>query len=617
MREHTTLKITAIIKTLFMLVGMVVMDVHLGGAQAVNSNIRIIRQQALEIKLDLSTQVLGLDILDDREDKDWSKIEGPLPFQKVEADLFPTIKSIRRDGTEFVSASILVAKAKQFDDGLFAVLEYLCQKGTESFVSKRELLQRVAESLKGLAKEKEINEKSLNYCRGFIVAAADLGGQQLAETKEVQIQAEQIKSDFLSNQLQSEPIGFYTWTKDLSKIFQQDRLLQKNIEADEKIRLLAKGLSKDNKTLTAYKTYLSFVETLTNPFPPEYCDLSKFQDIQKKKKYSFFPPSQAHETELIKRLYGNRPILDDFSLIDAFIQKIQEGKINLAPKEDSGWYDYQVYALEPFVNHGSMPEAKKLYFGNRYKQELIDLFKASISLTRETHIKQLEVPEIEMSEPLPSIKIYPELSIEPIATYYLRRAKSYGFIRKLLESTFGNSALKNAHRLTASGEVSKSLFKELLNMESLFYGAYQIVSQEIGMDIQPQERGEQAKEADEKYAREWIRTFTDDTDVRTDNRMMVPVFYDRLRKKTKVWVVLGYSVKPLSIWFSQKPKVTVTDVEGKRAKADIEFESTRKSLIYPVSAEIYVNKILNRSEFRSLCDRYKNQSAILNALRNL
>ena len=611
------MKITAIIKTLFILVGIVVMDVYLGGAQTVNSNIRIIHEQELEIKLDLSTQVLGLDIIDDREDKDWGELEGSLSFQKVEADLFPTIKSIRRSGTDFVSASILVAKAKQFDDGLFAAVEYLCQKGTESFVSKRKLLQCVAESLKGLSKEKEIDKKSLNYCRGFINAAANLGGQQLSETKEVQIQADQIKSDFLSNQPQSEPIGFYTWTKDLSKIFQQDRLLQKKIDTDEKIRLLSRGLSKDNNILAAYKTYLSFVEKLTNPFPPEYCDLSKLKDIQKKKKYSFFPPSQAHETELIKKLYGNRPIPDGFSLIDAFIQKIQEGRIDLALKEDSGWYDYQVYALEPFVNHGSMPEVKKLYFGNRYKQELVDLFKASISLTRETHIKQLEVPEVGESEPLPSIKIYPELSIEPIATYYLRLAKSYGFVRKLLESTFENNALKNAHRLTASGEVSKSLSQELLNMESLFYGAYQIVSQEIGMDIQLQERGKQEKEADEKYAREWIRTFTDDPDVGTDNRMMVPVFYDKLRKKTKVWVVLGYAVKPLSIWYSQKPKVTVTDAEGKKAEADIEFESSQKSLIYPVSAEIYVNKILNRSEFRSLCDKYKTHSAILKALQHL
>ena len=593
------------------------MTEHIGGAPAVNSNIKIIHEHGLEIKIDRSTQVLGLDIVDDRELMDSGESEESLSNQKVEADLFPTIKSAHKGDAEFASASIFIAKAKQFDDGLMAVVEYLCQKGSESFVSKRKLLQGLAESLKELSKEQEIDKQALNHCRGFIAAAADLGGLQVNEIKEVQKQAEAIKSDFLSNQTKSKPISFYTWTKDLSKIFQQDRLLQEEIDADEEIRLLTKGLLKDNQTLAAYKTYLSLVEKLTNPFPQEYSDLSKSQEIDKEKKYSFFPPSRAHETELLKRSYGNRSIPDGFSLIDAFIQKIQEGEIDLAPKGDSGWYDYQVYALEPFVNYGSMPEAKRLGFGKRYKQELLDLFKASISLTRETHIKQLEVPEKEEYDPPPSIKIYPELSLEPIASYYLRRAKSYGFVRNLLESSFGITALKDVHRLTASGEVTRSLYQELLNIESLFYGAYEAVYQEIGMDIQPQEIGKRERQADEKYVREWIHKLTNDPDVGTDNRMMVPVFYDQFRQKTKVWVILGYAVKPLSIWFEQKPIVTVTDGEGKKVETYLEFQRILKPLIYPVNAEIYVNKILNRSEFRSLCDTYKTYSAILKVLQKL
>ena len=55
------------------------------------------------------------------------------------------------------SASIIIAKAKQFDDGLFAVVECLCQKGSKNFVSKIKLLQGMAESLKELSKEKEIS----------------------------------------------------------------------------------------------------------------------------------------------------------------------------------------------------------------------------------------------------------------------------------------------------------------------------------------------------------------------------------------------------------------------------------------------------------------------------
>lgn len=269
-----------------------------------------------------------------------------------------------------------------------------------------------------------------------------------------------------------------------------------------------------------------------------------------------------------------------------------------------------------------MPEAQRLSFGKEYKKELINLFKASIAFTRETHIKQLEIPGVGAMPPrkeIPIIEIYPELSIEPTATYYLRRARSYRFVRELLESTFGEGTLKNSHRLTPSGRVSKTLLEELREVESLFYGAYQVAADEIGMDIGAQlpERNQQQKERDRDLAREWIRKFTDDLDVGADNRIMVPVFYDVLRKKTKTWVVLGYVSKPLSVWFEKEPKATVLDATGKIAQAKLNFRDTRKYLIYPVSAEVYVKKVMNRDEFRALCDRYKTASDILKALRKL
>ena len=41
----------------------------------------------------------------------------------------------------------------------------------------------------------------------------------------VREEAKNIKTRFLENQLKSKPIGFYTWTDELSQIFQQDRLV--------------------------------------------------------------------------------------------------------------------------------------------------------------------------------------------------------------------------------------------------------------------------------------------------------------------------------------------------------------------------------------------------------
>jgi hypothetical protein len=52
-----------------------------------------------------------------------------------------------------------------------------------------------------------------------------------------------------------------------------------------------------------------------------------------------------------------------------------------------------------------------------------------------------------------------------------------------------------------------------------------------------------------------------------------------------------------------------------RDEAVVEFERTSLTLVYPVTAEVYVDRILNRDEFRAHCDRYKTPSAILRNLR--
>jgi len=591
------------------LMGLAFMNGNCDIARKGSSAVRVVHDQGLEIHLDLSTQVLGLDI---KEDVGFGDEES-----RVESPVYSTIASIPRKSADFTSASILFAKAKQFDDGLYAAVEYLCQDGTDNFTGKRRMLRLLAHALKDL--EREADRKPLLYCRGYIRAAAALGGQTIKTTKEEKNQAAKITSAFLSNQLISKPISFYTWTEHLSKIFRQDRLLQQKLDSEKNIRLMARGVSKNDAAVTAYRAYLSFVKKMTNPFPPEYSDLSRVEKIDKEITYSFFPPSRSIETELIKKLYKDKKIPEGFSLIDTLVEKIREREIDLAPGDDSGWYDYQVYALEPLLIPERMPEAKKLDFSDAYKRELIALFKASLALTRETHIKQLEVPLAGAALEKPTVDIYPGITVEPVATCYLRRAQSYLFVRELLESTFGEAALKRAHRLTASGTVSKNLHEELLEMEALFFGAYFVVAEEIGMESESHEgRSRELREADKKFARNWIRTCADDPDVGIDNRMMVPVFYDIDRKEIKVWVVLGHADKPLTISFKEKPTVTkITDAKGNRVEADLKFKSASRSLIYPVSSEIYVKKLLNRSEFRDLCDKYRTQSEIIKALSEL
>jgi len=102
-------------------------------------------------------------------------------------------------------------------------------------------------------------------------------------------------------------------------------------------------------------------------------------------------------------------------------------------------------------------------------------------------------------------------------------------------------------------------------------------------------------------------------------RCMVPVFYDLEREKSKVWVVLGVATRPLSVRYAARPRLeAVVDVKtGKPvdlAKVDLQFESAHFTVAYPVMAEVYVSKILNRKEFRELCDKHKTQEAILSHL---
>lgn len=577
--------------------------------------IKEVEKEGYIVKLDLSSQVLSLEL---PEDKFGGSMKGKV--KEKAAEIYPDLKSLPEGRMNFISAALIAQKTKNFDDGLLSAVESLYQNGADKVKGKKELLKNLLTVLQTMRVKKE-DLKAHAKCQALIYNALSLGGYNAKVSKKVKKIAADSLKDFLSNKLSSKPIGFYTWNDDLKKIFQQDRYLQRPVQSKKERKIIINALAKEEELSSSYGAALSFIEKINNPFPPEYCD---FRAGEEKKAtrctYCFTPPSMAHETELIKRLYGGRPIPKGFSLIDALVEGIKAGKITLELKNNSGWYDYKTYALEPFVLPEKMVEAVKLAFGKNYKKELINLFKAVLALTRETHIKNLEIALAGAAMPEPVIKIHPELTIEPIATYYLRLGNSYGFIRDVIQEYFSDSTLIQSHRLLSDGK-SKSkenLLDELKSIESLMYGLFSVTAEEIGLSVVSTLLDRPAVQVieDKKIAQEWIKSLAKDKDLYADNRVMVPVFYDVQRKKTKVWVVLGYSVKPLNISFEKNPSYTVIDKKGKKVKKKVEFQKTKKHLIYPVSAEVYTNKILNREEFRTLCDSLKTQKEILHAIKS-
>jgi ankyrin repeat protein/outer membrane protein assembly factor BamB len=591
-------------------------DIYHDVTRVGTSSKREISYEDLTIHLDLSTQVLGLDVPEDKE-YSW-RGDG----DNLEAPVYPTIDKVP-GVVDFGSAALFAAKAKQVDDGIYAALEHLVQEGDGTFVGRRELLKLVSGALRALPPEEE--GEALGYARSFIAAAASLGGEEIREDPAVIERAESIASDFLADELRSKPVGFYTWSDSLQRIFRQDRLLQQPFvpleqpQARASIAIFAAGLAGE-RARKAYLAYHSLVEKLTNPYPPEYRDMTLSEPVDEKMQYAFFPPSRSTETELMKHLFGPDPetermpaIPEGFSLVDALIEKVRGREIDLSPKPDSGWYDYQVWALEPLLVPDLMPGAEKLSLGTGYRRELTELFKSLIALTRETHVKQLEGMRVGAAMPPVTVKIYPLLSLEPLPAYYLRRALAYRFVRDLLRSTFREETLRKARRLKPGGASPRPLLDEIGEMESLFLGAARLAADEIGMELSREIAG--PMEGPGKGALRWIHDLASDPDVGADQRMMVPLFYDLQRKKIKVWAFLGYSAKPLKVWFEKRPSLRVEGGEGRQV--NFEFKDLSRFLLTPISAEVYVERLLDRDEFRALCDRHRTRSAIIRALEKI
>ncbi len=569
---------------------------------------RQVQGNGYTVKLDLSQQVLRLEIPEDRS-------YGSRPGQRA-APISPTLQV---DSGKFISASVLAQKAKMFDASLVAAVEMAADSGLGKSPGKAQLISAVA---------KELSASDLVQAGTppqVIFAAEQFQSSPIAVPASIQSGVKAMLLAFQADELRSKPTGFYSWTERLSEIFRRDRMLQSELRGRTGIELLARILYDNPRVREAYGAHLQLATQLTNPFGEKdlravVSEIARKQPVTAEMGIYFFPPSVSHEGELIKRLYGNRPIPPGFDLMDELIRQVQAGNVALRPGQNSGWYDYQTWALEPMIRPEESPEFSNLELDESYRAQLIELFKGILSLTRETHVKQLEIPKPGAAPLLPGIVVYPELSAEPLATYYQRRAIGYRFIREVINSAFGTGALANMRRLTAEGPQAESLDAELSCMESLFRGAYFVVSREIGQTADASAFGGGiSADADAGRFKNWSANINTDREVGQDVRMMVPIFYDVGRRKTKVWVFLGWSRRPLSISFARQPRVVeVFDSSGHTVSPDrinIAFESLDFKIDYPVMAETYVSRILSRAAFRALCDRCQQAADILKHLQ--
>jgi hypothetical protein len=529
----------------------------------------------------------------------------------------PTVSAVPRGLTAggFVSGSLLAQKAKQFDDGLYAAVELAAQNGSGTFPGKKVLLASLGRALPALPDQ---------IASTVILGAAELGGVARLAPPERFASVQATVSRFKEDSRRSKPVGFYTWTPELSAIFQQDRLLQTELRDSDGTEELARTLHRLPAERQTYERYLGLQRGLTNPSRSDDLRgllqaLDADTPLDTRRVHFFIPPSRAHETDLLSTRFGDPRDWGERSVIDELVEAVRSGTIVLTPGTDSGWYDYQTWAIEPLVLTEAMRETEKFTFDRAYADHLERMFKGLMALTRETHAKPLEWPTVGMHR-TPPLVIRPRLSVEPLVTVYLRRAVSYVFVRRVLVDCFGNDGLAAMHRLTIDGPVRTGLADELDFMAALFSGAARTAIRELGFDHARAAELEAfavhpwpsppGSDADAAVFTSWAATMRRDVDLTQDARMMVPVYDDARTGKFRVWLFLGWASRSLDVSFVQPPRVKFID-----GPDDVEFQSSTYELHFPVSAEVDVTELLDRNGFRAHCVYWRTPAAIVANLK--
>jgi hypothetical protein len=559
------------------------------------SVVREVHAEGWLVRLDLGGQVLAIDV-------------PPHNFVRWHEDALSPTVPLAFDG--FVSAAALLWKAKLFDDGLLAAIELAAQDGAGRFAGKTSLLRSLADTLRQGA---PADPAAL----ALVFGACRLGGIPETPPEEGLPATDAAVAAFLRDERKSKPLGIYAWSDRLRGVFRQDRFLQGQLTRRQ-AETLAGALRQAPAARAAYLALLDLAARFTNPLAGPvlgaFLGDAPGEAVQSSPP-AFLPPSLSHEAALVEWLYGDRPIPDGFDLGAELVRRVRSGAVSLAPTDRSGWYDHQAWSLEPLILPDATSEARRLSLGGRYRGHLEELFKGMLALARETHVKQLKAAVAGargLRETV--IHVSPDLSVEPLAELYRRREACYRYVRGVLEEAFGPATLRELHRLSPDGPVEQDLAAELTAMERLFEGAYRVACREIGHPDGAHAEGDEVVSF-----LDWAKGLERDADLGRDGRMMVPVFHDVGRERTKVWAFLGWDRTLLQVRYEAHPAVISCELNAPprrpAAPPRVEFHGEWCEAATPVFAEVYVERLLDRDEFRRHCDRHKTRDAILASLR--
>jgi hypothetical protein len=197
----------------------------------------------------------------------------------------------------------------------------------------------------------------------YLAAGLEIAGVRVP-VSDVRFKSELIAL-FDANLAMSKPIGFYTWNDDLRECFRFLRFFQQEFGLDHPLQFpavqaMAAVLAEDDALRAEYEQAIAFYARLTNPMialsiadligtsdPAALRQMCKDRGLLHEA-VAVFPASTSRETVLFETMFpeGLPPNTD---LMQALIRAVRSGKIDLAPTQESGWYEHQAYALETLL----------------------------------------------------------------------------------------------------------------------------------------------------------------------------------------------------------------------------------------------------------------------------
>ncbi len=597
-----------------------------------------------EVTLNKSGSVAKLDVVD--FEKLNSHLDGRLFAGRGAA-----VTALATAGEDLIpSMEVVNGRLKPFNDGLYAAIEIGLQDGVEDLLpSKRQFLYDLLDAL--AVRLPEAGPKgtlALDSARVFVGAALLAGGNDVDLPSDLKARAQEAHALFLVDGLRARPIGFYTWNETLQEVFGQDRFLQNLTDglADfAAFAALAVVLKDEAELLAHYQQILALYAGLTNPYGsyspvdlmPYVDGISKLEDLGPTEvlfvtenppltvcaptPLALLPSSRSKDTEFYAENWCMTPLPAGENFIELFIAAIKSGEVDLAPEADSGWYDYQLWALETLLLPERGPESDHLLLTVAYKKKLIDTFKSIITQNRETHVKQLGGGETS-GAPLPPIKIYPLYPVEPFPTFYLRTARGYRFLLPYLQSVLGQDFLGATARLEEDGgQYAVALDVEFGEIIDLLYGLYALSADSVGMRPESYLLAGELENIDlgasRVRARQWLAGWREDADVLKDPRVIVPVSTDDGSGKGVYWAILGVKVIRISAEFVEdfEPEIISTGNLEHYCEV-VGMEEHHYYLLVEQMEEVrFSGPPPTRDEFRVICDQHDKAEDIVAALQ--